>query len=131
MQGCFGILLDDEYLSCVCRVGSHKFTLYNITGVFEELSSALDILQTKSFAESSDIAFLKQFVSSPATTKLCEVSVPICYTCVSTVLFWHLLLRFVLAHVIYVIYIPSTPHRYMTRSTILRRWTNLSQKSVR
>ena len=42
--------------------------------MFEELSSALDILQTKSFVESSDIAFLKEFVSSPVTTKLCEVS---------------------------------------------------------
>ncbi|XP_065889062.1 protein PALS2-like [Dysidea avara] len=44
-----------------------------VKGVFEELSSALDVLQTKSFAESSDIAFLKQFVSSPVTTRLCEV----------------------------------------------------------
>ena len=44
-----------------------------VKGVFEELSSALDILQTKSFVESSDIAFLKQFVSSPVTTRLCEV----------------------------------------------------------
>ena len=80
----FSVLLDDEYLSCV--IGVHKYTLYNvtwITGVFEELSSVLDILQTKSFAESSDIAFLKQFVSNPVTTKLCEVSVPICYMCVS------------------------------------------------
>lgn len=45
--------------------------------IFDELESAIDELQKKSFAESKDIDFLKQFVKSPATTKLCEVSVTI------------------------------------------------------
>ena len=47
------------------------------TEIFDELGSTLDELQKKSFVESKDIKFLQEFVDSPATTQLCDVSITV------------------------------------------------------
>ena len=52
--------------------------------IFEELNSSLDQLQKKSFVESKDLEFLQEFVKSPATTQLCEVSVTVIMSNFST-----------------------------------------------